>query len=267
MAWHDEAFLRREAITVLNSAGTATPDVTISIPLDWDEFWDNIDASGNEIRVCHPNGYTVLDYEWTAFNSSTRQGTLVIDEYPAPGNAADEACLAWLYYKSSSTQGDASTTTTITSAETGVIDLSRPSYIGGAALRPQPGSTRPGIVMQKDPDEQLHVWLDITPALLDRRGVLGGRKMWEEPWSVEVTGTTAAGSPFTTLVDATRLRWVEDLTRGARRMFLKAFVKAGASGTNYQAEAEIRTRVPAESTAHKLFAVDVGVRVKTLLEA
>jgi len=265
VAWYADGWGRRVPITIHNSAGTTTPDVALQLPQDWDEFWDSVDASGAEVRVTAANGITLLDYEFISFNQSTRSATLVIDEYPAPGNAADEICLAWLYWDNSGA-ADGSTATTITSAESAEIDLGLPVWLRQAAAPPRPGQTRPRRVVGKDSQEQIHVYVDATDALAVRRSAYAGRVAWEEPWSAEVGAVDSGGTSAPSLVDADQCRWVEAWRGSRRRIYLKHYVKAGSSGTNYTITARVRTRVPALGTPHKLIALDTGVRVVDVQE-
>ena len=45
------AWAYRAAVSVANSAPAATVAIQFTIPKDWDHFWDNVLATGADIRV------------------------------------------------------------------------------------------------------------------------------------------------------------------------------------------------------------------------
>lgn len=272
MSWYDSDYRQRAAISIPSSAGAATIDADITIPSDWDDFWDVIDASGNELRVTGPDGYTLVTYDVDdgaggAFNRTTRAGRIRIDGASTPAVAA-ECLLFWVYFDTSSTQGDGSSAVTITSALTGYIDRGQPSTWIAAAEPPRPGTTTPRHKFGKSVADQLYCFLDITGILEQRAlGRRAGRAAYEEPrsatYEVQLSSSEVAQAG---MIDADKMRWIEVRGRHGRRLFLRLLVKAGTSGETYTLVTSIPTCVPIQSGTHRTPAPRVGFRVRNVLE-
>jgi hypothetical protein len=96
---------KRRSIT-LNCPSGPTLDHDIIIPPGWDNFWETIDSSGNELRVVDSLG-VVLDYgidngSGGAFSKTNRLGRLRLNNTTIV-NSPSIQC-AWLYYGSTSNQ-------------------------------------------------------------------------------------------------------------------------------------------------------------------
>ena len=91
--------------------------------------------------------------------------------------------------------------------------------------------------------------------------------MYEEPrsatYEVQLSSTEVAQG---SMVDATKMRWVEINGRTGRRLFLRLYVKAGTTATTYTLVANIPTALPLQSGTNRVLAPRVGVRVKNVLE-
>lgn len=59
MSWYSSNWRYRASISVDNTAGAGGAiDITASIPTNWDEFWDNVLSTGNDVRVTDADGET-----------------------------------------------------------------------------------------------------------------------------------------------------------------------------------------------------------------
>lgn len=100
-SWYDSAWAYRWPIYVDVSAAGATSDITITIPADFDLFWDNVDSSGDDIRVTEANGRTLVTFDLAAgFNTTTRSGTIEVDNYGTThgSGAGASGMLLWVYW-------------------------------------------------------------------------------------------------------------------------------------------------------------------------
>jgi hypothetical protein len=271
MSWQSANYRRRKPITVINVAGGATIDVNIAIPKDFDEFWDVIDSSANELRITLADGYTLATYDVDdgsggAFNKTSRLGRIRIDGM-STGSTANEALPAWLYWDTETTAGDGSSAVTITSAETGYIELGSPSWASVLVSRPRLDTERPPMAFSKDSSEYYHLWLDLS-ALLEMRGErFASRPHYEELRRLTYRVLNNASSEQAGMADPTKVRFVEIPEPGGRgrRFFARLPVQSGTTANNYTLQAAISTIVPV-STNHRTFRTGASFKVRDLLE-
>lgn len=271
MSWK-RYFRRRKPITIVNTAGSSSGiDANVTIPADWDEFWDAIDASGNELRVTGPDGYTAVSYDLDdgsggAFDRTNRLGRLQLDALTAPG-VADEALLFWLYFDSTATQGDGTSAVSISGALTGYIDRGQPSTWIAHAEPPRPGNQAPRQKFGKSASDDLFCWLEVTDLLEQRASPHANRSDYELPrsikYEVQLSSSEAAQS---SMIDLASTRWVEVVGERRRRLFARLRVKAGTTAEQYTLVATIPTCVPLQSGTHRTPVPRVGFRVKNVLE-
>lgn len=271
MSWYDDAFRRRKAITVHSAAGGGSFDADITIPPDWDEFWDEIDSAGNELRVTRADGYTLLTYDVDngsggAFSLASRLGRIRIDTAGAVGTAT-ETCLFWVYFDSTSTQGDASQAVTMTSVLTGYIELAAPSTYICSFEPPRAGLTAPRQSIGKGASDDLFVWLDLSQQLSTRVTKFANRMQYEEPIQALYSVVNGAGAAQAAMITAADTRWVEVVEGNARRLFLRVRVKAGTSGTNYTLIATVTTTNPVALAILRTLIARIGIIVYDLLES
>lgn len=244
MAWLD-GWSYRVPVAVVNSGPAATVDVSIPIPGDWDLFWTTIDTSGNELRLCSADGFTVLTYQIAgaspSWSKANRTGRLEIDGLTAD-NAAASVILVWLYFGNSGASSAAGSFVAA-SAVDGYIHNARP--VGWVCVhRPhEPGTTRPVARVQKTVGERIYIWHDLTALLERRRDDAGDSDLWEEVWQV-VSLITNGSSGQAAMIEQAATRFLEIMDGGRRRFFVGMIAKAGTTGTNYTIEPVIDTYVP-----------------------
>ncbi len=266
MGWLADVWTRRVPITLDNTVGAAGIDADVSIPAWFDAFWEVIDANGDELRVTHADGVTVLDYSVDgaaagSFDRSTRSGRLRIDGLTTP--ATPSVVLAWLYFDSMAAQGAGSTSTTITSPVDGLIDLARPSQLQTLAQPQRPGLTRPRHVLTKGGNEQVNVWVHLLP--LERQTSPGrAHRVYEEPWYLELSVLDDAGGNNAGRFDLAKSSFVQ--VAGGRRIALKCHVKAGDSGGAYVVVPRLGTVVPGGSSVNRTLEPRVGLLVQDVNE-
>ena len=237
MAWLDGGWGKRVAITVDVASAAGTYDAQGAIPKDWDEFWDNVDATGDEVRVTLADGYTLATYDIASFNKTTRAATIQVDSLTL--GSAEGIVLLWLYFDNSGAT-DASSAVTITSAQSLYIELAQPRTQRTLAPRPEAsGAAKAALNQAKEDDVTTYLWWDVSAWLHDKRVMDNGSRRNEEldycKFEVE-----AAGTPVGTMVDATKNRFAE--VSGV--MYVVTLVKAGTAGTVYLAKLTFTTSTP-----------------------
>src|SRR5690349_20093678 len=117
MSWFAPAGLwRRRALISVDIPGTSPVDVNVTIPREWDAFWETIDSSGNNLRLVWYDGQTVLTYALDdgsggAFSKANRLGRFQIDGMVVPTTASMLAI--WVYWDPSSNQSSGAAAVTI----------------------------------------------------------------------------------------------------------------------------------------------------------
>ena len=98
MSWYSGSFNRREQIAVNGSSASAgTFDLVISIPEDFDSFWDNIRSDGNDVVVTLADGKSITNFKFASgFNISNRTITLNVQNYPLAESGVTG--FVWLYW-------------------------------------------------------------------------------------------------------------------------------------------------------------------------
>ena len=109
MAYLDSALRFRHPVTVRGD-GTANIDVSITIPQDWDHFWDNVRADGFDVVLTAADGVTVLDFQRATWTPASRDGVLQVGGLSVAADADTDSCI-WLYYGDPSAADRAGTPT------------------------------------------------------------------------------------------------------------------------------------------------------------
>ena len=206
MSWYDANWKRRAAILIDNHGGASTIDVDAVMPSDWPSFWDNVQASGDDIRVTDSDGVTELTFGTTGFNATTKVGTINIDDFAV--NSTTAGIVAWIYWDNSAA-ADARTAITTVSPKTGYIEIgspgsgSEPVVIG----RPvSPGVDNPPHIISKDPGEHIHVWFNLLPAMRKRRIPFNNSIYLETLQTATYDVLDSAGASVPAMVDTTTVR-------------------------------------------------------------
>lgn len=269
MSWYDEAYTKRAAITVVNTTPDDPCDVDITIPPDWDDFWDTIDTAANELRVVDADGFTLLAYDVDngsggSFSRSSRLGRIRIDGLDTPGGLAGAVSLVWVYYGASGA-ADASVSVTIASAKNGYVEQARPSGHVVAAIPPRPGDVQPRVRIPKAAGDDDHVWIDLSALLQRRRTATAEQEDHEEVWALAATSYDDTGSSAS-VATASKTRFVEASVDGRRRTYARIFVTGGTSGENYTVRALTWTARPDESEAVRKLTPAFALMVRDQLE-
>lgn len=244
MAWlklttSTSPFRYRFPVAVHNSSTTANLDVEVTIPPELDAFWQNIDVSGNEVRVTGADGVTELQYKWTSFTASSRTGVLEI--YGASGTptysfTGSAVSLLWIYVDDGEA-GDGSTTVTFSGTQKGYVTAAAPRGVILAG-NPPPGRVRPPARRSQRTIDKRGYWFRLDDGVLrTARQAYNSHVQWEEVNYVEVTATTNGSGTLSPQLAATR--FVYD-----RGFYIQVVVSGGTDANDYTLLAKVTTKAP-----------------------
>lgn len=222
MSWYDSNWTLRLPVSVNNLGGSGTIDVSLTVNPDVALFWDNVRADGYDVRFTDRTGNSVLAYNRTAWNYSTRSAVFNVDAVSV-GNA-DSICAIYMYFGRASIT-DGSTSPTISGAKAAAIGLSAPGSPKVLLAPFRPGETIAQQKLTKAAAEEIDVWIDCRSALQKRAQASAGSIRYEEIdyATVQVLsgGTDDAG------------RYDETKTRISDPGWVMVRVKGGSSGSDY----------------------------------
>lgn len=166
MTWYGAAWKRRIPLSLDTSLTTSGSFIfQVSIPISFDDFWDNVRTDGFDVVIIAQNGNQPIAFERVSWNVSTRTGTFRAN-YGAI-KAANVIHQVWLYWNNPDQASDLATTG-LSSTINGYVYVGAPfKYI--VNLADQSGlSTVPTTIIQKDPDELIDIWFPISQLLAPR---------------------------------------------------------------------------------------------------
>lgn len=247
----------RRIISVDNTAGTpgAAIDVTHVLQPDDDEFWNNVQSSGQDVRVCDTDGRTLLTYDLDSFSTSTRSGTIEVDNWNPPGV---KMSALYVYF------GNGSASTAVSSfspssPKTGYLEIGRPTARIFRVRPERAGDTKARSQFVKGAHESVYVDFDFS-AVLERAMVPGrGRMVWEEIAYISSTTVEAAGVDQAAMHVAANDRIV-DFGR------VRVWVTGGSSGTTYTVVCKIVTARPGQTPSGRTLEARARLYVQNVTE-
>lgn len=266
MAWLSNVWKRRIPITIDNSTASTPADAQGIIPKDLPFFWDRIDASGNELRVTAADGVTLLTYDIVAsgggaFSKTNKDGRIDIDGMTLPASP-NSMVLAWLYYDSTSNQGDGSSAVVIAAPKALYIVTGKPKRRRFAFMQHQAYATRPPFTLPKFTSEIRDHFIAYRDALRTRDGV---KRQNEEPYyvTIDVVNESSVSQASMFAISETRFMGSEvDPTE----IWVVAKVKAGTTNTVRTLLVRTSTVLPyAPSTVHQTLEMAIGFKVKDVV--
>ena len=225
-SWYDKDFSHRAAILVDNHGGSNPCDVEVVIPIDFPEFWDVVQSSGNDVYVTLPDGFNRATWKLAAWDYAANTGTIHIDNAVASSTAAG---LSFYVYWGKATASSGQTAFTVSSPKTGYIETGTPGSGSAPVIGCRPeavGATNPRSEVAKASTEDIYVWWDLSRVLTRRRVSFNNRKNLEGVDNVRYQ-VQASGSAVGAMSDNTSIRQVGNAIRTT--------IKGGSSGTNYVA--------------------------------
>lgn len=272
MGWYkpNSLWRQRQMISVL-IAGATPVDVNVTIPPDWDDFWQSLvdlgDTTGANLRIVWYDGVTVLNYSLDngsggAFDVPNRLGRIRIDGMTVPAIAAMLAI--WIYFDPSSVQVTGAVATVIASPVDGWIELGRPGQHQVLHQSQQARSTKPRKILQKTVLEQVFIWVRYDHAFSKRSTPGNDAAVHEEALFATLTVQNSAAADQASMYDLDKLRWV---WLGTGQVWLRIRVKAGTTATRYTAVVLARTILPADTAATQQLETRIGIDVSDSLES
>ena len=252
MTWYDKDYKKRQMIgvSVFGGSGTsATIDIEVEIPKDWDTFWDEIRSDMIDVVVTDPLGGLLPFARKSGANYSTRTLTLQIDGYAS--NHDNSMNALWVYYGNSTESTDHSVSVTISSAKNGFILLERPYARVVPARGGQSATDAPITSFNKSSVDAVDVFFLTNGFLGKRLENYNERDGFEAIDYVQVFSYDSSGSNSNARYD------VDDTRLGNN--FVRARYKAGDSGSDYAVAIEIFT------TEKQVIQSRALLRVKNLL--
>lgn len=200
----------------------------LTLPQDWDHFWENTRPDLKDVVLTDGRGVTLLTFQRVAgADHATRTLSLDVDGWTAPSGAA--VCLFWLHYGHPGATTDHASTATPTSPPAAEITLARP----GGWLAQYSTRARSRDIWKKRTDETRDLWVRF-PGMAQRRSLSRGAVALEWPLyaRVEVYNSTPALEP--TMTDLSRLRF-------AGSQYLRGDLRGGAAAQDYEARFTVVT--------------------------
>lgn len=196
--WWNKNYSDRASAMISNSAGTTSADVELTIPVDWDEFWNTIRSDGTDVVLVDPATNTVItDFRRASFTYASR--VLVLEADAVTDGTKAQAL--WVYYGYASESTDRATWGgSASSAKTATIDLRSPvaaDLVVTADLHADEDPPSEGLV--KRSAETSVVWVDLSRVLQPRARVYNGGLGLETITSVGVS-IESGGSPVGSMV-------------------------------------------------------------------
>lgn len=224
----------RAAITVDVGSSTGARDVAVSIPATWDLFWSTVRSAGQDVRITAGDGVTLVPFDIDTFSTTNRTGTIEIDGYTVPGTGS-RVYVLWIYWG----QADCSTAITpltISGADSGYIELSRPSTRLISCKPQRPGDTVARDRVAKGTAESVFIWFNASELMSQRREEYA-KSIDYEGISYVTADVQAAGVTVGGMASVPSLRVVEYQDQ----LWVRHTVSAGVDDTDYTALLTITT--------------------------
>lgn len=233
-------------------------DLTYTVPVDFDLFWETVASDGSDVRLTDSDGITLVDYQFaSAINVTSRALTIEADAVVGAGSMS----VLWLYWESSAAVADAQTSFTAGGTGTGYTlvgnhSTTTPHRFVWRPDAPEVTKARPRIVKQAA--EVVVVAIAYRPVLARRDKAYGGGKEQEEPAAVDYD-VYAGASAQAGMVDKTAIRMDND--------YIYVVVKAGTTATDYTLRVTLTTDPGSDTGLARTLVWSATVNVQTLTEA
>ena len=196
--WADSSFKYRQPISipVFTGGGATTIDAEVTLPPDWDVFWNNILSNFFDIKFYTADGSTEIAYKRVTGSSfSGRNLQVQLDAISIDDQSSTS--LIYIYFGNSSASSDPATTPSISSPKTGYIWIGRPVRIVTPTLS-SAGRSEPEVVFTKEEGEKIDIWFDLRSILASYIDPFNGKIGYEaikrvQPKSLNSSGTDDSG--------------------------------------------------------------------------
>jgi len=226
MTWYDTGFKQRQAVAI-DAVGTvgdvkAARDITIAIPSDWDLFWDNIRSDFFDVIVVDPFGNLLNFSRAAGANYANRVLTLEVDAYNTKGQSVVQV---FVYYQNPTQSSDLAVATTIASALSGHIELSRPTALTVSQPLLRPPTTVPQTAFVKASTDEIDVYFAVDNLLGGRAAKYNGRLLYEGIDYINVFSLDSSGTNDTNRYTEGESRFIGG--------YVRVRTKGGSANTDY----------------------------------
>lgn len=169
MSWFNGSFRRRLPINInATSSAAGSYDFELAIPVDWDDFWENIRSDGNDIMITDADGKSTIAFQFkTGFNLANR--TLTLQVLGVVTTAPNVMRICQLYWDNPDQATPLTSTISISSPLTAFVYLGAPTGYVVKDVGTRPIGTVPTAIFQKEPQDKIDVWFPIGTRLSKRR--------------------------------------------------------------------------------------------------
>ncbi len=204
----------------------------LTIPADWDHFWDNTRTDFFDVVLTAADGVSKLTFgRVVGASHANRVLQLDVDGWTAPSGKA--VCLLWLHYGDNTATVDPAPGAAPTSPPAASLTLALPGGWMAAHRVPRSGQARD--VFTKRSDEIRDLWVRF-PELAQRRsksrGVLGLE--WPSYLKVDVLDDAVPPVAQPSMTTFSRFRF-------AGSQFVRVDLRLGSSGTRYTVTVTLTT--------------------------
>jgi hypothetical protein len=233
MTWYNSNWKSRYpvAIDILGGAeSSAALDITLTVPTDFDDFWNGIRADGFDIIITDAMG-TLQTFRRLSYTYSTR--TLTLTGQSITFANQNSINVLYIYYNNPDQASDLQSAFSASSPKVGKIYLNAPSLRTVSDPIPRNGATTPNDTFQKTVDEEVYIWFRVKSLMGSRLLSYNNKLDFEAPDYIQIQSLDSAGSN-----DANR--YTENLT-AIIPGWVGVYVKAGSNSTDYTLNLIIRT--------------------------
>lgn len=212
--WFDDNFKQRQAVAIDASAtgdGTVLPrDIQITIPSDWDLFWENIRSDMYDVIAVDPDG-NFLDFgRGSGANYSNRTLVIEVDGYNLTTLSIP---MIYIYFQNPDQSSDPTKAVTISSAINGYIDLSRPSGLLVSQPLQRPPTSEPQTAFVKASTDEIDVYFAVSNLFTSRANPYNLRLGLEDIDHIKVQSLDNTGTNDTARYDITKTRFIDGFVR------------------------------------------------------
>ncbi len=119
MSWYASTSSYRIPVAVNNHNGSASIDVTITIPADFGLFWSEVSSNGHDIKLTDSDGFTPVVWQRETWDYANRSAVLQINDWSP--DSADGTVIAFLYFGEASPTDTSGPAFTASTPKTGLV--------------------------------------------------------------------------------------------------------------------------------------------------
>ena len=255
MTWFDSAYKRRYPIAVDVTGGaesSGNEDVSITIPDDWDDFWNNIRADLKDVVITDSNG-TLQSFHRATENFANRSLQINVDNVTfANRNSIN---IIYVYFNNPDEATDRSAAFVPDSPKTGKIYLVAPSNRIVSQPIVRTGTTTPNSIFSKTSVDEVYIWFRVNSLLATRISAYNEKLDYESVDHIKIQSLDSSSTNDTN-------RYTE-LNTAVIPGYIGVYVKGGTNSTDYTVECRIST--VGTGTFNQIFSLRALLQIRDLL--